>query len=72
MKKASVILQELGFNKDAPDSLKEAFLRHLIKASTGVEVVRVNTGREEKNETNKIEVQLSFPFEESLPSKKAI
>jgi hypothetical protein len=35
MKKAGQILKELGFREDAPDSLKEAFVRHLIKSATG-------------------------------------
>jgi hypothetical protein len=38
MKKIGDIMQEMGFNKSAPDSVKEAFIRHLIKASVGVEV----------------------------------
>ena len=36
MKSAGEILHELGFNKMASDSAKEAFLRHLIKNGTGV------------------------------------
>jgi hypothetical protein len=39
MKKMGELMQEMGFRKDAPDSVKEAFLKHLIKNATGVEVV---------------------------------
>ena len=38
MKKLNEIMKEMGFRKDAPDSLKEAFVRHLVKAATGVAV----------------------------------
>ncbi len=38
MKKAGEILKEMGFKPEASDSVKEAFVRHLIKAATGVEV----------------------------------
>ena len=32
-------MKEMGFNKDAPDSAKEAFIKHLIKAATGHDVI---------------------------------
>jgi hypothetical protein len=38
MKRVGQLMAELGFNKDAPNSVKEAFLKHLIKASEGVNV----------------------------------
>ena len=38
MKKIGDLMAELGFNKNAPDSVKEAYIKHLIKASTGVNV----------------------------------
>jgi hypothetical protein len=38
MKKISEIMNELGFKKDAPDSVKEAFIKHLIYVSTGTKV----------------------------------
>ena len=46
MKKIGDLMAELGFNKNAPDSVKEAYIKHLIKASTGVSV----TTPSEKNE----------------------
>ena len=38
MKKIGDLMQEMGFRKDAPDSVKEAFIKHLIKSATGVDV----------------------------------
>lgn len=38
MKKIGDLMAEMGFRKEAPESLKEAFLKHLIKNATGVEV----------------------------------
>ncbi|MCC2677926.1 MAG: hypothetical protein K0R29_502 [Pseudobdellovibrio sp.] len=38
MKSSGQIMQELGFNKNASDSAKAAFLKHLFKAATGCEV----------------------------------
>lgn len=45
MKKIGDLMAELGFNKNAPDSVKEAYIKHLIKVSTGV---RVTTPTEKK------------------------
>ena len=38
MKKIGEIMEEMGFRKDASNSVKEAFIKHLIKNSTGVEI----------------------------------
>lgn len=38
MKSSGQIMQELGFNKNASDAAKAAFLKHLFKAATGCEV----------------------------------
>ena len=38
MKRVGQLMQEMGFNKNAPDSVKEAFIKHLIRASEGVNV----------------------------------
>lgn len=38
MKKVGDIMKEMGFNKEAPDSVKEAFIKNLIKSATGVTV----------------------------------
>lgn len=82
MKKISELMQEIGFNKNAPDSVKEAFIKHLIKSSTGVNVTTPSEAREIRENPNKIVAlkntpqQLSFDFlgEQSRPkpSKKAV
>ncbi len=38
MKKLSELMKEMGFNPQAPDSAKEAFLKYLIKQGLGVHV----------------------------------
>jgi len=67
MKKISEIMQEMGFNKDAPDSAKEAFIKHLIKVSTGQSVITPTEKRIIQENPDKIITfpqQLSFKFEE--------
>ncbi|KYG60805.1 hypothetical protein [Bdellovibrio bacteriovorus] len=81
MKKIDVLMQELGFNKDAPDSVKEAFIKHLMKASYGVNVTTPSEKKEiaanpQKIATLKSPQQLSFDFieQETRPTsgKKAV
>lgn len=82
MKKIGELMQEIGFNKNAPDSVKEAFIKHLIKASTGVHVATPSESREVRENPDKIVAlksipqQLSFEFlgEETRPKpgKKAV
>ncbi|WP_374034455.1 hypothetical protein ACES2I_00125 [Bdellovibrio bacteriovorus] len=82
MKKIDQLMAELGFNKNAPDSVKEAFIKHLIKASTGVSVPTPSEKKEmaahpERIVQFKTPQQLSFDFvEEVTPrpktSKKAV
>ncbi len=67
-------MEEMGFRKDAPDSVKEAFLKHLIKNTTGVEI---QTPTEKKQnhlaESEKIQGQLSFDFmNEKVNSDKKV
>jgi len=68
MKKIGELMEELGFNKDAPDSVKEAFIRHLIKVSTGTVV----PPREALKKVKPEDQQLSFTIEENPSSKKAM
>ncbi|MNK84907.1 hypothetical protein D3C87_1047690 [compost metagenome] len=82
MKKIGVLMQEIGFNKNAPDSVKEAFIKHLIKASTGVNVTTPSEAQEIRENPDKIVAlkntpqQLSFDFlgeqTRQKPSKKAV
>ena len=81
MKKIDQIMQEMGFKQDAPDSVKEAFIKHLIRASTGIAVTtpsekeasfqvieRVNfsTARKEKQSPTP---QLAFDFFEEKQTR---
>lgn len=82
MKKIGDLMKEIGFNSEAKDSVKEAFIKHLIKQSTGV---LVETPSEKKavaaypekifslksKEIKQTSQQLSFDFENS-DSKKVI
>lgn len=81
MKKIDQLMAELGFNKNAPDSVKEAFIKHLIKASTGVNVTTPSEKKEIAENPHRVHAltssqQLSFAFidEETKPSsrKKAV
>lgn len=68
MKRAGEILKQMGFRKEAPESLKEAFVRHLIKSATGVEVEPgPNELRSQKIERAilRAPVQLEFNFSET-------
>lgn len=50
MKRMSKMMEEMGFNKDASEGAKEAFIKHLLKASMGVNVQTPSEKREmEKN-----------------------
>ena len=65
MRKAEDILKELGFNKEAPESTQNAFLRHLQKAAKHcekAEVIPVPSPRSTKKTIATPEAQLSFDF----------
>lgn len=38
MKKIGQLMKDIGFNENSSDSAKEAFIKYLIKQSTGVSV----------------------------------
>ena len=68
MKKINDIMKEMGFNKDAPDSVKEAFIKHLIKASIGVDVITPTEKKIIQDNPDKIvqfPKQMSFNFTEN-------
>lgn len=73
MKKIGEIMGELGFNSQAPDSVKEAFIKHLIKASTGVTVETPSERRAVESNPHLVKKiykkappqQLSFDFSEN-------
>ncbi len=83
MKKIDRLMQELGFKQNAPDSVKEAFIKHLVKATTGVNIMTPSEKKEIEANPERVVViqssqQLSFDFiEETRPrsgksSKKAM
>ena len=78
MKKAGEILKEMGFKAQGSDSVKEAFVRHLIKAATGHEVAPGPAERQELAAQGKhiSPQQLSFDFTQETealpePTKKS-
>lgn len=79
MKKVGDIMKEAGFNVHAKESVKEAFIKHLIKASTGTTVVTPSEKKEIRENPEsvlpmKVQMkgqQLAFDFaEDTLPKPK--
>jgi hypothetical protein len=86
MKKIGDIMQEMGFRKNASDSVKEAFIKHLIKNAYGVEVQTPSEKRAAQTAANKPDEnknlipeakitstetgQLVFPFFQDQSRKK--
>lgn len=74
-------MNELGFNKEASTSSKEAFIKHLIKAATGHDVITPTEKKIIQNNPDKIiqfPKQMSFDFSDdqenynpTIKSKKA-
>ncbi len=74
MKKMGEIMAEMGFRQEASDSVKEAFIKHLIKNATGVDVQTPTEKRVEQREKIKEElgVQLSFDFSSTAENGKKV
>lgn len=75
MKKIDELMKELGFTQNAPQSAKEAFIKHLIKASTGVNLPTPSEKEAIKAAPDKVfnistPLQLSFDFDEIDPAVK--
>lgn len=77
MRKAEDILRDLAFNKEAPESTKQAFLKNLQKAmceSDKGEVIPVTLNRSQKDPLSaSTDAQLSFDLGtiEYLPKKQS-
>ncbi len=78
MKKVGQMMQDLGFNKDSSDSAKEAFIKYLMKQSTGHDVITPTEKRIIAENPQKIvsfPKQLTFDFydgnEQNENQKKA-
>ena len=72
MKKMNELMKELGFNPHGSDAVKEAFIKNLIKASSGVDVVTPSEKKIIQANPHKIVQfpnQLSFEFSEEVVSK---
>lgn len=67
-------MEEMGFRKDASESVKEAFIKHLIRNATGISVQTPSEKRIDnpQNLGAKEGQQLSFNFSQdhSLGNKK--
>lgn len=68
-------MKEMGFNKEASDSVKEAFIKYLIKQTTGYSVQTLTEKNEIKKSQNKVvelPIQTSFSFleEDQSPAQK--
>lgn len=77
MKKMNELMKELGFNSNGSDSVKEAFIKNLIKASYGVDVVTPTEKKIIQANPGKIVQfpnQLSFDFvdENIIHRKKTV
>lgn len=67
MKKIGDVMNEMGFNEKASDSVKEAFVKHLIKAATCVDIQTPSEKKIIRENPQKIvsfPKQLSFEFAE--------
>lgn len=70
MKKVSELMDELGFDPEGSPAVKEAFIKYLIKASEGVNVLTPTEKTLIKSDPTRIKVlpvaqkpeQLSFDF----------
>lgn len=72
MKKIDQLMADLGFNKNAPEGVKEAFIKHLIRASVGINVVTPSEKQEMAENPEKVVAlksaqQMSFGFIEDTP-----
>ncbi|MCE3010692.1 MAG: hypothetical protein LW875_08770 [Proteobacteria bacterium] len=67
MKKIGDIMNDLGFREDAPRSLKEAFIKNLIKAAYGIEVETPSEAIQRKVKDLREPEQLEFDM--NLPTK---
>lgn len=68
MKSIGEIMAEMGFNKEGSDSVKEAFIKHLLNIETPSHIAMINKfGTRPKSERKK-EAPL-FPDESSEPTQ---
>lgn len=77
MKKVGDLMKEMGFNKNAPVATQEAFIKHLIKAATGADVMTPTEKKIIQENPDKIvqfPKQLAFEFSDeeiTTPAKNS-
>jgi hypothetical protein len=67
MKKVGELMKDMGFNPNSSDSAKEAFVKYLIKQSTGTSVITPTEKKIIQDNPQKIvsfSKQLEFDFDE--------
>lgn len=73
MKKVGQLMKEMGFNEKSSDSAKEAFIKYLIKQSTGQNVQTPSEKRAIQENPQKVVSfpnQLSFDFEDTAQTTR--
>lgn len=60
MKRVGDLMKELGFNPEASEGAKKAFIKHLIRESEGAPVVSIAEAKPQKPQAP---AQLSFDFD---------
>lgn len=69
MKRVGQLMQEMGFNKNAPDSVKEAFIKHLIRVSEGVNVTTPSERLEIESNPDRVRPLASAPKKAREPEQ---
>lgn len=67
MKKIGELMNEMGFNLNSNDATKEAFIKYLVKKSTGINIVTPSEQKEIDSLPEKVislAEQICFDFEE--------
>lgn len=75
MKKINDLMKELGFNDKAPKATGEAFIKHLIKSSVGINVTTPSEKKqiEDSKNVHMFKEQLTFDdFIKQTKDKKAV
>ncbi len=70
MKKIGELMAEAGFNKNASTSVKEAYIKHLIRAAHGVNVITPSEKSEIEKNPDKI-ISMNLSSKKSQPEQLA-
>lgn len=60
MRSMKEIMEEMGFNKDAPTETQKAFIKHLIASAQQLRPTKAEPSQVENKKTNETPVQLEF------------